>query len=130
MTTVLLIEDDADTRDLLRFTLELAGHRILEASTAVEGLDLAERHRPRVILMDVSIPGGLDGIEATRRLRAHPAFEGTWIIALTAHTMRGDRERTLAAGCDEYVSKPIVDLEAFTQLVSRMETARTVRRAC
>jgi two-component system, cell cycle response regulator DivK len=129
MATILIIEDDADTRDLLRFTLEPAGHRVLEAATADEGLALACAAGPDVILMDVSIPGAVDGIGLTRRLRADPAFDRTAIVALTAHTMRGDRERTLAAGCDEYVGKPIVDLEAFTRLVSATRRAGVARRA-
>src|SRR5689334_9811962 len=101
MAKILLVEDEADTRDLVRTVLEMDGHEVIEAATAEESVSLARRQRPDLILMDVSLAGAFDGLEATRQLRADSAFDAVPIIALTAHAMRGDRERALAAGCDD-----------------------------
>lgn len=113
MAKILLVEDEADTRELVRLTLELDGHDVLEAETAEEAILRARSGRPDLILMDLSLGGKFDGLEATKRLRADPAFEETPIIALTAHAMQGDRERSLAAGCDDHWTKPIIDLVRF-----------------
>lgn len=119
MAKILFVEDDADIRDLVRLALE-DDHNVFSAETAEEGLRQAAEHGPDVILMDVSLGGAFDGLEATRRLRADPRFDRTPIIALTAHAMPGDRERVLAAGCDEHWTKPIIDLLAFKDLVTRV----------
>ena len=119
MAKILFVEDEPDIRDLVRLALE-DGHEVLAAETAEEGLRRASGDAPDVILMDVSLGGALDGLEATRRLRADPAFDSTPIIALTAHAMPGDRERVLAAGCDEHWTKPIIDLLAFREMVARV----------
>ncbi len=113
MAKILLVEDEPDTRELVRLTLELDGHDVLEAETAEEAILRARSGRPDLILMDLSLGGKFDGLEATKRLRADPAFEETPIIALTAHAMQGDRERSLAAGCDDHWTKPIIDLVSF-----------------
>jgi CheY-like chemotaxis protein len=118
MAKILLVEDDPDTRELVRLTLELDGHEVLEAATAEEGIAQACSGSPELILMDLSLGGAFDGLEATRRLRKDPAFNGTPIIALTAHAMDGDRERSLAAGCDDHWTKPIVDLASFKEMVA------------
>ena len=119
MAKILFVEDEPDIRDLVRLALE-EGHEVLAAETAEEGLRRASDDAPDVILMDISLGGALDGLEATRRLRADPAFDSTPIIALTAHAMPGDRERVLAAGCDEHWTKPITDLLAFREMVARV----------
>ena len=118
MAKILLVEDEPDTRELVRLTLELDGHEVVEAATAEEGIARAKASRPDLILMDLSLGGQFDGLEATKRLRADPAFEETPIIALTAHAMQGDRERSLAAGCDDHWTKPIIDLAAFKKEVA------------
>ena len=118
MAKILLVEDEPDTRELVRLTLELDGHEVVEAATAEEGILRARSSRPDLILMDLSLGGQFDGLEATKRLRADPAFEETPIIALTAHAMQGDRERSLAAGCDDHWTKPIIDLAAFKKEVA------------
>jgi two-component system, cell cycle response regulator DivK len=118
MAKILLVEDEPDTRELVRLTLELDGHEVLEAATAEEAIVKARGGRPGLILMDISLPGQFDGLEATKRLRADPAFDDTPIVALTAHAMQGDRERSLAAGCDEHWTKPIIDLAAFKREVA------------
>jgi two-component system, cell cycle response regulator DivK len=119
MAKILFVEDEPDIRDLVRLALE-DEHGVVVAETAEEGLRRAAEVAPDLILMDVSLGGAFDGLEATRRLRADPRFDGTPIIALTAHAMPGDRERTLAAGCDEHWPKPITDLLAFRRMVARV----------
>jgi len=118
MAKILLVEDEPDTRELVRLTLEMDGHQVLEAATAEEAIAKARDGRPRLILMDLSLAGQFDGLEATKRLRADPAFDDTPIVALTAHAMQGDRERSLAAGCDEHWTKPIIDLATFKKEVA------------
>lgn len=122
MASILLVEDDPDTRELVRMTLELDGHAVVEASTAEQGVSLARRVHPHLILMDLSLGGRFDGLEATKRLRADTAFDRTPIIALTAHAMNGDRQRSLAAGCDDHWTKPIFDLAHFKEEVARLAT--------
>ena len=119
MAKILVVEDEKDNRDLVRMTLEMLGHDITEAVTAEEGLRKLGASRPDVILMDLSLPGGYDGLEATRRIRADPSCDDLPILALTAHTMAGDRERALAAGCDAHIAKPLLDLRAFAEIVGR-----------
>lgn len=118
MAKILLVEDEPDTRELVRLTLELDGHEVIEAATAEEGIVRARASRPDLILMDLSLGGQFDGLEATKRLRSDPVFEETPIIALTAHAMQGDRERSLAAGCDDHWTKPIIDLATFKKEVA------------
>lgn len=120
---ILVVEDDEDIRDLVRTVLELGGHELHEATSGEEGLAQARALRPDVILMDLSLAGTIDGLESTRRLRADAAFDRTPIIALTAHAMLGDRERSLVAGCDEHWTKPIINLEQFRQMVERVAAA-------
>jgi two-component system, cell cycle response regulator DivK len=118
MAKILLVEDEPDTRELVRLTLELDGHEVVEAGTAEEGIARARASRPNLILMDLSLGGQFDGLEATKRLRSDPSFDDVPIVALTAHAMQGDRERSLAAGCDDHWTKPIIDLAAFKREVA------------
>lgn len=120
MAKILLVEDEPDTRELVRLTLELDGHEVVEAATAEEGVARARSASPDLILMDLSLAGKFDGLEATKRLRADAAFDTTPIIALTAHALASDRERSLAAGCDEHWTKPILNLGDFRDKVTRM----------
>jgi CheY-like chemotaxis protein len=119
MAKILFVEDEPDIRDLVRLALE-DEHGVTLAETAEEGLRRAAEVGPDLILMDISLGGAFDGLEATRRLRADPRFAATPIIALTAHAMPGDRERVLSAGCDEHWPKPITDLLAFRAMVARV----------
>jgi two-component system, cell cycle response regulator DivK len=106
MARLLLVEDNELNRDMLCRRLRRRGHEVLLAADGQQGLDLALAERPALILLDLSLPG-LDGWEAARRLKAAPETRGTPILALTAHAMAGDRERALAAGCDDYDTKPV-----------------------
>lgn len=115
MARILLIDDEPDIRDLMRIFLEMEGHDVTTAENAPDGIAKAQHVSPQLILMDLSLPGGFDGFEATRRLRQDPAFDSVPIIALTAHAMAEHRERALAAGCDAHWTKPIMDLEAFAK---------------
>lgn len=123
MAKILLVEDEPDNRDLVRLTLEGAGHEVTTAATGEEGLERARAARFDLVLMDLSLPGEFDGLEATRRLRAEPTLARLPVVALTAHAMRGDRERALAAGCDEHIAKPIIDLREFADRIGRMAAA-------
>lgn len=129
MAKILLVEDDPDTRELVRLTLELYGHEVEEARTAEEGIARARATAPELVLMDLSLGGKFDGLEATKRLRADPAFDATPIVALTAHAMAGDRERSLAAGCDDHWTKPILDLSVFKDNVAKMAAGGRPLRA-
>src|SRR4028119_1649598 len=120
MAKILVVEDDEDIRDLVRLLLESGGHELHEAKSGEEGLAQAKAVRPDLILMDLSLAGTIDGLESTRRLRADVAFDQTPIIALTAHAMLGDRERSLGAGCDEHWTKPIGNLKKFKAMVERV----------
>ena len=104
--TILYIEDNFTNRILIRRVLEAEGYRVLDAETAPEGIALAEANEPDLILMDINLPE-MDGLEATARLRAMEHLRHTPIVALTANVMKGDRERTLEAGCSGYIQKPI-----------------------
>ncbi len=108
--TILYIEDDLSNRTLVKRVLEAEGYRVVEAEDGQQGLEMARAKQPALILVDISMPD-MDGYEVTARLRAMPELGSVPIIAVTAHVLKGDRERTLAAGCAAYIQKPIdVDL--------------------
>ncbi len=118
--TVLYIEDDIANKTLIGKLLSAAGYQVLEADNGLDGIQLAREENPDLILMDMSMPG-LDGYETTTRLKSAKATAKIPVVAVTAHAMKGDRERTLAAGCDGYIAKPInVDI-FIEQLESYLE---------
>ncbi len=106
MAAILLVEDNEMNRDMLSRRLTRAGHQVTIATDGQEGIDRASTDAPDLILMDMSLPV-IDGWEATRRLRAAPATAAIPVIALTAHAMSGDREKAIAAGCNDYDTKPV-----------------------
>jgi two-component system cell cycle response regulator DivK len=107
---LLYIEDDPANRILVRRVLEAAGYRVLEAENGIRGLEIAQGEHLDAILVDIHMPD-MDGFEVMARLRTIPRIAAVPIIALTAMVMKGDRERTLQAGCSGYIEKPIdVDL--------------------
>ncbi len=102
---ILVIEDQEYNRRILRDLLTSAGYEMIEAVTGEEGVRLAEMHRPDLILMDIQLPG-LDGYEATRRIKANPALRQIPIIAVTSYALSGDDVKAFEAGCEAYVTKP------------------------
>ena len=106
MPKILYVEDNEDNIYMLRRRLERRGFEVLIANDGQQGIAAAERELPDLILMDLSLPV-LDGWEATRRLKGSPETQAIPIIALSAHAMAGDREKALAAGCDDYDTKPV-----------------------
>src|SRR5215212_3841320 len=108
---ILVVDDNAANLKLSRVLLTHAGYDVRTAEDAERAIELLALFTPRLILMDIQLPG-MDGLELTRRLRADARTSRILIIAVTAYAMKGDRERALAAGCDDYVAKPI-DTEAL-----------------
>lgn len=116
--TILIVEDNALNLELATDLLAAAGYSIRQARTGEEGLRLARAEPPALILMDLRLPG-LDGYDALRGLRGDPRTAHIPIVALTAQAMAGDKEAALAAGFDDYISKPI-DTRSFSQAVARV----------
>ena len=106
MPTILLVEDNEMNRDMLSRRLERRGYRVVLAVDGQAGVDAATAELPDLVLMDMSLPV-LDGWEATRRLKSAAATRHIPVIALTEHAMSSDRDRALAAGCDDYDTKPV-----------------------
>jgi two-component system cell cycle response regulator DivK len=105
MVQVLMVEDEMDSRQIVRDLLESVDYEMIEAVTGPDGVRAAEAHQPDIILMDVQLPG-FDGLEAARRIKANRALQHIPIIAVTAYAMSGDETRAMEAGCAGYVSKP------------------------
>jgi CheY-like chemotaxis protein len=124
MAAVLVIEDNEENGDMLSRRLLRRGYTVIRAADGQEAVDMAARERPDLILMDVSLPV-MDGLEATRRIRARPETQTTPIIALTAHATSADRDKALQAGCDDYHTKPV----ELPRLLAQMEAllARAAR---
>ena len=118
MAKIMLIEDSPDTRDLVKMVLELNGHSVLSAETGEAAMIKLKEFQPDLILMDISLPGKLNGLDIVKKLRADSSFDKTPILALTAHAMQEDQQKSLDAGCDEHIIKPILDLESFGDKVS------------
>jgi two-component system cell cycle response regulator DivK len=103
---ILIVEDNEDNQELMRFLLERAGYDVISVENGLEGVDAARREKPDIILMDLSLPE-LDGWSAARQIKADAELKSTPLIAVTAHTLPGDRRKALDAGFDSYISKPI-----------------------
>ena len=106
MPKILIVEDNEMNRDMLSRRLQRRGYTVVTALDGEQGLAAARSENPDLILMDMSLPV-MDGWEATRRLKSEAATSGIPVIGLTAHAMTGDREKAIAAGCDDYDTKPI-----------------------
>jgi two-component system, cell cycle response regulator DivK len=120
--TILCIEDSPDNRLLVRRILEAEGYHFVEAGDASTALGLIAMHTPDLILMDINMPD-IDGYTLTARLRSMPDTKHVPILAMTANAMKGDRERSLAAGCDSYIEKPI-DVDRLPKQVSQFLALR------
>jgi CheY-like chemotaxis protein len=116
MAKILLVEDNEMNRDMLSRRLERRGYEVVVAVDGEEGVARAKADAPDAVIMDLSLPG-IDGWEATRQLKAAAETRAIPVLALTAHAMAGDREKALAAGCDDFDTKP-VDLP---RLVAKLE---------
>ncbi len=106
MKNILVVEDNENNLYLISFILEKMGHKVIAAKTGEQGVELALNDRPDLILMDIQLPG-INGLEATRRIRASKTAGDVPIIALTSYALVGDREQVLSAGCTGYIEKPI-----------------------
>jgi DNA-binding response OmpR family regulator len=126
MTTILIVDDEPAILDLVRFTLEDAEVRIVEASDGVEALALARRVRPDLILLDVHMPR-LDGLEACQQIRRDPALARTPIVMLTAAGQEADRARGREAGADEYLTKPFSPLALLALVEALVPETRSWR---
>jgi two-component system cell cycle response regulator DivK len=114
--SVLYVEDNADNRLLIRRILNAEGYEVLEADSAVRALQVLEAQTPDLILMDINMPD-IDGYTLTAQLKAQPHLKHIPIIAMTANALKGDRERSLQAGCDGYIQKPI-DVDQLTNQIA------------
>jgi two-component system, cell cycle response regulator DivK len=121
MHKILLVEDNPMNRDMLSRRLVKRGFEVVTAEDGLQGVDSAISHLPDLVLMDMSLPG-IDGWEATRRLKALKSTRGIPVIALTAHAMAEDRATALAAGCDDFDTKPV----DFARLLDKMNALLAV----
>ncbi|MBP6816300.1 MAG: response regulator [Burkholderiaceae bacterium] len=110
MTRILIVEDQADIRLLIRTTLEFDDYEILEADNGPRGLQMAVAMRPALVLLDVMMPGELDGYQVCERIKRDPAISLTKVVLLTARGQRADQEQGQKAGCDRYLVKPFSPL--------------------
>jgi CheY-like chemotaxis protein len=113
---ILIVDDNAINLKLVRVLLTGEGYEVRTAGDATEAIAVLEEFHPRLILMDIQLPG-VDGLELSRRLKSDPATSGIMIVALTAYAMKGDEDRALAVGCDGYLAKPI-DTRTFPAQVA------------
>jgi CheY-like chemotaxis protein len=119
VTKILYVEDNDDNVYLLQMWFDLLGeYELLVAEDGAAGIAMAASEKPAIILMDMNLPG-IDGWEATRRLKADAGTADIPVIALTAHAMTGDREKALAVGCDDFDTKPV----DFDRLLAKIEAA-------
>ena len=115
--TILYVEDNSDNRTLVRRILLSEDYKLIEATNGAEALQVLENTKPDLILMDINMPD-MDGYTLTAKIKAKPGFERVPILALTANVMRGDKEKTLEAGCDGYIQKPL-DIDQLIKEVER-----------
>jgi two-component system cell cycle response regulator DivK len=121
--TILIVEDEPKNMKLLRDLLQRFGYEILEASDGEQGVKSAGEKMPDLILMDIMMPK-MDGLEATRIIKADIKTKHIPVIALTSYAMKGDREKTIEAGCDGYIAKPI----EIKEVLKTIETYLTVKQ--
>jgi two-component system cell cycle response regulator DivK len=120
--TILYVEDNPDNRNLIRRVLNAEGYSVIEAVNATQAFEKLEAGGIHIILMDINMPD-MDGYTLTAKIKSMEKFSKIPIIAVTANVMRGDREKSLDAGCDGYIQKPI-DIDTLTQQIERIVTRR------
>ena len=123
--SILIVDDKPENLKLARVLLQIEGFVVRTAPDAEEALRVLESYRPRLILMDIQLPG-MDGLQLTRRLKADPATRDILIIAVTAYAMKGDDQKTVEAGCDGYVTKPI-DTRTLPNLIRTKMESKSVK---
>lgn len=116
-TVILYVEDNVDNRLLVRRILMAENYQVLEAGNATQALSVLEKHKPDLILMDINMPE-TDGYTLTAQIKSQDGMQAVPIIAMTANVMKGDRERSLSAGCDGYIQKPI-DVDKLAEQLSQ-----------
>ncbi len=117
MSRILIVDDNPTNLKLVSFLVRSHGYDVVTATDAATALASIQAERPTVILMDLQLPG-IHGLELTRRLKADPATREIPVIAVTAYAMKGDHEKALAAGCDDYITKPI-DTRTLPEVIAR-----------
>jgi two-component system cell cycle response regulator DivK len=120
--TILYVEDNSDNRKLVRRVLEVEGYAVVEATNGFEAMDRLQAQPIDLALMDINMPD-MDGYTLTSKIKAMPEFARLPIVAVTANVMRGDREKSLQAGCDGYIQKPI-DIDNLSQQIERFLAMR------
>jgi len=114
---ILIVDDNVTNLKLVAYLMKAKGYEVATAVDAESALEEVRTNRPRLILMDLQLPG-TDGLELTRQLKADPATREIKVIAVTAYAMKGDQDRAIAAGCDDYVTKPI-DTRTLPETIAR-----------
>lgn len=123
MTVALIIEDNENNLELIRFILEQAGYKTRSVMTGLEGVQQVLRFPPDFVILDIQLPD-INGLEVLKRIRAHPIGHDIPIIAMTAYAMSGDREKLLAAGCTAYIEKPIDPMQVIGQIQAALGKER------
>jgi two-component system cell cycle response regulator DivK len=124
--TILIVEDNDKNRELVKDILDLHGYKVLEAEDGVEGVAMVKEHVPDLVIMDIQMPV-MDGITSAKIIKSDPATKGTTMIALTSFAMKGDRERFMDAGFDDYIAKPI-DTRKLPELVKKYLAKAAAKR--
>ena len=114
---ILVVDDKKDSRGLVKKVLGLRGYEVIEAATGEDAINMAQTELPDLILMDIRLPGGIDGMEATRRIKALSQVAHVPILAMTASVRPEDKQSTLEAGCDDFIRKPI-DIDQLPKQVA------------
>ena len=122
---ILIVDDNVTNLKLVAYLMRAHGYAVDTAIDAATAIDAIGANRPDLILMDIQLPG-IDGLELTRRLKADPANQGIIVIAVTAYAMKGDQDKAIAAGCDDYITKPI-DTRGLPETVARHLASRGPR---
>jgi len=116
MKKILIVDDQLEVRELVEATLRVVNYRIFQAKSGEEAIEIARAEKPKLIIMDIMMPGGMDGLKATQVLKNDPETKDCTIVMLTAKGQQADREKGLAAGADDYFSKPFSPLELIRKV--------------